>query len=115
MFVRTLGLRLYFNLLFVPGNWLRAPQILQLRFAAYKRHYINLNSSPIDWKYLFAYMGVGLVILNLPAILENSKSFFFGKCFFLCNLVQIAYAYAIIIIADIDTLRPPRLRDDLIE
>jgi hypothetical protein len=43
-------------------------EILQWRFAAYKPHYINLNSSPIDWKSLFTCMVVGLVILILPAL-----------------------------------------------
>jgi hypothetical protein len=49
-------------------------------------------------------MGVGLVIFNLAALelLQFLKiAIFFGECFFLCNLGQIAYVYAIIII---DTL-----------
>jgi hypothetical protein len=67
MFVRTLerGYTLTFFLcLEIDCAHLK---ILQSRFSAYKRQYINLNSSPIDRKSLFAYIAVGLVILNLPA------------------------------------------------
>jgi hypothetical protein len=68
MFLRTLerGYTLtYFLCLEIGCTHLK---ILQLQFSAYTRHYINLNSSPIDWKSLFAYIAVGLVILNLPTL-----------------------------------------------
>jgi hypothetical protein len=68
MFVRTFERKYtltYFLCLEIGCAQLK---ILQSRFAAFKRHYINLNFSLIDWKSLFAYKGVGLVILNLPAL-----------------------------------------------
>jgi hypothetical protein len=61
-------------------------KILQSQFVAYKHHYINLNSSQIDWKSLFAYMRVGIIILNLSTLkllhfLKIANHFFGGNIF----------------------------------
>jgi hypothetical protein len=67
MFVRSLERRYslaYFLYLEIGCAHLK---ILESRFSAYKRHYMSLKPSPIDYKSLFTYMGVGLIIKNLPA------------------------------------------------
>jgi hypothetical protein len=62
MFVRSLERRYnltYFLYLEIGCAHLK---ILESQFSAYKRHYMSLKPSPIDFKSI----GVGLVITNLP-------------------------------------------------
>jgi hypothetical protein len=56
MFVRTLEIRYALTYLLCLEIGCAHLKILQLQFSAYTRHYIDLNSSPIDQKSLSAYI-----------------------------------------------------------
>jgi hypothetical protein len=59
-------------------------KILQSRFAAYKRHDINLNSTPIDWKSLFCEYGSRFGRFKPSRLIINSilENIFFREIFF---------------------------------
>jgi hypothetical protein len=81
MFVRTLERSYTLTYILCLEFGCAHLKILELRFLAHKRHYINLEPPPFDCKSFFKNIGLGFVIKNLPAfellqLLKRANNFF---------------------------------------